>query len=124
MKILSILIVGYAGYLLGTSQLRISPKPAVLTVIAASILDGIVRFSLPHETIDHRLMPAATAWWSPAPMAIAIVETSGIWLPILIVNWAAVPTRIAVFVYILGAGTQAALTYFQPFDIMIVNDEI
>lgn len=120
MKIASILFVAYVGYVLGNSNLRVHPALTAATLAAAGILHGLVRLALPHDGIDR--MATAVAWsWSPGLVAIALVETAGIWMPTLAVPWAARPTRIAASGYIIGAATLGALVYYQPFDVVIVN---
>jgi hypothetical protein len=120
MKIASILFVAYAGYLLGTSDLRVHRVLTAVTAVAAVMLHGCVQVTLPHEEIDG-IAAVIVRSWSPGLIGIALVETAGIWTAVLAVPWAALPTRIAASGYITGAATQGALAYYQPFDTMIVN---
>jgi hypothetical protein len=120
MNIASILFLAYVGYLLGKSDLRVHPALTAVTVVAATILHGWVRLALPHEEIDG-IATAIARSWSPGLVAIALVETAGIWIAILAVPWAVLPTRIAASGYIMGAAIQGALAYYQPFDVVILN---
>jgi hypothetical protein len=120
MNIASILFLAYVGYLLGKSNLRVHPALTAVTVVAATILHGWVRLALPHEEIDG-IATAIARSWSPGLVAIALVETAGIWIAILAVPWAVLPTRIAASGYIMGAAIQGALAYYQPFDVVILN---
>jgi hypothetical protein len=52
------------------------------------------------------------------------LETVGIWLPVLLVSWGAIRTRITAAAYVVAAGTLGALAYYQPFDVVIVNGEV
>jgi|SRR6476661_2614216 len=121
MKIAVILWVAYIGYRLGRSDLRVRPALTVLTVLVATILHSLVQRVLPHAGIDLLATAAAWSWWSPGLVAIALLETSGIWIPVLIVHWAVPRTRIATFAYIVGAATLGALAFYRPFDVEIVN---
>lgn len=120
MKIANVLFVAYVGYALGKSDLRIRPVLTALTVLAAAMLHGLVQLALPHESIEG-IATAAASSWSPALVAIALLETAGIWLPALALPWAVLPTRIAASAYIMGATILGALVHYQPFDVVIVN---
>ena len=117
MKIASILFVGYVGYLLGKSDLRIRPVLTAATVVAATILHGVVQLALPHDDIE-RIATAVARSWSPGLVALALIETAGIWITVLAVPWAVLPTRIAASGYIMGAATQGALMHHYPFDVV------
>lgn len=81
-----------------------------------------MHLALPHEDIER--IATAVAWsWSPGLLVIALVETAGIWMPILAIPWAVLPTRIAASGYVMGAATLGALVHYQPFDKVIVNGE-
>ncbi len=124
MKIAVILWVAYIGYRLGRSDLRVRPALTVLTVLVATILQRLVHRVLPHTGIDLLATAVAWSWWSPGLAAIALLETSGIWIPVLIIHWAVPKTRIASFAYIVGAATLGALAFYRPFDVEIVNGNV
>jgi hypothetical protein len=115
------LFVAYVGYLLGKSDLRVSPAWSVVTVVTATILHGVVQLALPHEKIEE-IATAIAQSLSPGLVVIALVETAGIWIPVLAVPWAVLPTRIAASGYITGAAAQGALVHYQPFDVEIALD--
>jgi hypothetical protein len=80
MKIAGALFVAYIGYLLGRSDLRVRPALTAVTVLAAATLHVFVRLALPHEEIEQ--IATAAAWSSPpALVALALLETAGIWTP-------------------------------------------
>jgi hypothetical protein len=123
MKTASILFVAYVGYLLGRSDLRVRPALTAVTVLAAATLHVLVRVALPHEEVE-RIATAAAWSWSPALGAVALLETAGIWIPVLLVHWIVLRTRIAASAYIMGAATQGALVHYQPFDVVIMNGKV
>ena len=120
MKILSIVCVG-AGYRFGKLNARIRPKITALTVVLAVALHAFVRCALPHDVIEHY---AAADRWSPALVAVALLETAGIWAPMLLIPLAVLSARIAASAYVMGAATMGALVYYRPFDVVIMNGEI
>jgi len=124
MKILSILFVGWSGCRLGKADLRVEPVLISITVVCAAVLHALVRLALPHASIEWIADSAARSWWFPALAPVALLETSGIWLPVLIIRWAEDRTRIAASAYIIGAATQGALVCYYPFDVVIFNGEV
>ena len=122
MKIASIVFLAYVGYLLGKSDLRVHPALTAVTVVVATILHGCVQLVFPHVEIDGLATATAVARsWPPGVVAIALLETVGIWIAVLAVPWAVLPTRLAASGYIVGAAVQEALHYHEPFDVVIVN---
>jgi hypothetical protein len=120
MKIAGALFVAYIGYVLGRSDLRVRPALTAVTVLAAAALHVLVRLALPHEEIEQ--IATAAAWSSPpALVTIALLETAGIWTPVLAIHWTVLRTRIAAAAYIMGAAVLGALAYYRPFDVVIVN---
>jgi hypothetical protein len=120
MKIASLLFVTYIGYVLGRSDLRVRPALTAVTVLTAATLHVLVQEALPHEELEE--IATAAAWSWPLPLvAIVLLETAGIWIPVLVVHWTVLRTRIAASAFIMGAATLGALAYYQPFDAVIVN---
>jgi hypothetical protein len=124
MKIAGILVVVYVGYRLGRSDLRVHPGTTALTVLVAAFLHALVRLALPHDGIERIAAAVAWSWWSPVLVGVALLETSGLWIPVLLIRWTALRTRIAASAYIMGAATLGALTHYYPFDVEIWNGEV
>jgi hypothetical protein len=120
MKILVTLFVGYIGYRLGRTDLRLRPAQTALTIFVAAVLHLLVQRALPHETIE-RFASAAAVSWKLALLPIALLETAGIWIAVLAIPWAARETRIAASFYIMSAATLEILVFHQPFDVHPVN---
>ena len=116
MKIAVLLFVAYVGYALGRSDLRIRPALAAVTTLVAMILHGLVQLALPHDGIERIARAVAWSWSSPTLVVVALVETVGMWIPVLVLHWAALRTRIWAAAYIKGAATLEAFTFYQPFD--------
>jgi hypothetical protein len=114
-QIAFILFVAYVGYALGKSDLRIDPVLTAVTVVVAVILHGTWQLALPHphRGIDWVARAVARAQ-SPALVAVALVETVGIWLPVLVIQWVALRTRIWTAAYIIGAATIGAFAHYAP----------
>lgn len=108
------LFVAYVGYALGKSDLRIHPALTAVTVVVAVILHGAWRLALPHEGIDS--IGRAVAWppHFPILVAVALVETAGIWIPVLLIEWVAVRTRMWAAAYIIAAATLGARLHYGP----------
>jgi hypothetical protein len=108
------LFVGYIGYALGKSNLRIHRTLAAVTVVVAVILHGTWQLTLPHERID--AIARAVAWppLVPTLVTIALVETAGIWAPVVLVHWAAARTRIWAAAYIVAAASFGTVAHYGP----------
>jgi hypothetical protein len=109
-----ILFVAYVGYGLGKSELRIRPSLTAVTVVVAVILHGIWQLALPHEGIDRIAQAIAGSPQSLSLVTVTLVETAGIWIPLLIIHWAALRTRMWVAAYIVGAASVGAFAYYGP----------
>jgi len=121
MKILSIICVAWAGYRLATSDLRVRSKLTMLTVLLAVVLHTAVWFALPHDVIE----PYANAHrWSPVLIPIAMLETVGIWVPVIFIPWAERSIRVVATAYLVGAAAMGALSYYQPFETLITNGRV
>lgn len=116
MKILPLLLIGYSGYLLGKSEVRLRPIPAIATVVLAVILHGVVRLALPHEAIERFADQYAWSAWSIVFLGVALLETVGAWSTVLLIPWASIETRVSMTVYLIGAATLGAFAYYEPFD--------
>jgi hypothetical protein len=108
-----ILFVAYVGYALGKSDLRIHSVLTIVTAVVAVILHGMWQLALPHQGIDWIARTVGLSQ-SPTLMPVALVETAGIWIPVLVIHWAALRTRIWAAAYIIGAATLGALAYYGP----------
>ena len=115
-EIAIILFVTYVSYALGKSDLRLHPALTAVTVVVAVILHGIWQLALPHEGIDSIARAVARLPESLNLMAVAVVETAGIWIAVLVVHWAALRTRIWAAGYIVGAATVGAFANYASFD--------
>lgn len=109
-----VLFVAYVGYALGKSDLRIRPALTAITVVLAAILHWAWQLALPHEEIDLIARAVARRPNFPTLAAVAIVETAGIWLPVLVIDWVAVRTRIWGSAYIIAATTLGAFANYGP----------
>jgi hypothetical protein len=113
-EIAIVLFVAYVGYALGKSDLRIHPALTAVTVVVAVILHGIWQLALPHEGIEGIARTIARSPQSPSLVTVAVVETAGIWIPVLVIHWAALRTRIWAAAYIIGAATVGAFASYAP----------
>jgi hypothetical protein len=55
---------------------------------------------------------------------VAGLETLGLWLPVLVIPWGALQTRVAAAAYLIAAGTVGALVYYYPFDGIVMNGQV
>ena len=115
-QIAIILFVAYVGYALGKSDLRIRPALTAVTVVVAVIVHGIWQLALPHQGIDGLAKAIGRSPEPEALVGIALVETAGIWVPVLTIRWAAWRTRTWSAAYIIGAATLGAFGYTPSFD--------
>jgi hypothetical protein len=113
-EIAIVLLVAYVGYALGKSDLRIHFALTAVTVVIAVILHGMWQLTLPHQGIDWIARAVARSPQSPTLVAVALVETAGIWIAVLVIHWAALRTRIWAAAYIIGAATVGAFAYYAP----------
>src|SRR5262245_23718265 len=95
LKIAALLFVAYVGYALGRVDLRIHLARTAVTVLVAMILHGLVQLALPHEGIERIARAAAASLLKePTFVLVALVETTGIWVSVLGIRWAALRIRI------------------------------
>jgi hypothetical protein len=117
LKIAAPLFVAYVGYALGKADLQIHLARTAVTVLVAMILHGLVQLALPHDGIER--IARAAAWsllTEPTFVIVALLETAGIWVSVLVIHWAALRTRLWAAAYIIGAATLGALVFYEPFD--------
>jgi membrane protease YdiL (CAAX protease family) len=113
-EIAIVLFVAYVGYALGKSDLRIDPVLTAVTVVVAIILHGVWQLALPHGALEWIARAVARSPQSLPLVQIALVETAGIWIPVLVFHWAAPRTRLWAAAYIIGAATIGAFAYYLP----------
>src|ERR1700680_4142622 len=119
LKPLGIALVVVAGFVIGASRPTVNERVAALTVDAALILHTLMKLALPHVGIEDL---AARAGGSLLVL-IALLETVGLWLPVLLLRWSGVRTRAWVAAYLAGAALLAAAAYYFPFDVVLNNGE-
>ena len=108
-----ILFVAYVGYALGKSDLRIRPVLTAVTVVVAVMLQGVWQLALPYEEIDLIARAVAHSPQSPTLATVALVESAGVWISVLLIRWAALRTRVWAAAYFIGAGTFGALAHYE-----------
>ena len=57
-----------------------------------------------------------------AVFLIAAGEAAGLWVPVLLVPWAQFRARLAATAYVLAAVTLAAVYFYFPFDLVIIDE--
>ena len=108
------LFVAYVGYALGKSDLLLDPMLTAVTGVVALILHGTWQLALPHRGIDWIAAAVARPPQSPTMVAVALVESAGIWLPVLLIHWAPLRTRLWAMAYVIGAAAVGAFAYYAP----------
>jgi hypothetical protein len=113
-EIVIVLFVSYVGYALGKSDLHINPTLTAVTAMVAVMLHGIWQLVLPDEGFEWVGRAVARPPQSPIMMAIALIETAGIWISVLAIRWAARRARIWAAVSVIGAATVGAFAHYAP----------
>jgi hypothetical protein len=109
----AILFVAYAGYALGKSDWQIHPMLTPVMVVVAVMLQGVWQLALPYEEIDVIARAVARSPQSPTLATVALVEIAGIWVPVLVIRWVALRTRVWAAAFIVGAGTFGAFAHYE-----------
>ena len=114
-----------SGFGLAQSTFRVDIRVAILTALLAAIAQAGLRFVLPHEVIERMAQSHLyDASGQIRVMALVIVETAGLLLPVASMPWTCLSSRAWTTLYVLGAGFLAAATYYFPFDVVIVDGKV
>ena len=125
LKLIGLLATVAAGFGLGRATFTIRVRMAILTAVLAAAAQASLQIALPHAEIER--IAQAQLYAAPGQIvlfALAVIETIGLLLPVVVMPWAGVPPRLCATVYVLGASLVAAATYYFPFDVVILNGEV
>jgi hypothetical protein len=84
MKLVTVVFIAWLGYRLGTSEWRVRSSFLVLTAALACVFHAVLRIVLPHAAIEAF---ASETSWSMLLVPVAILETFGVWMPVLVIPW-------------------------------------
>src|SRR5438105_3319069 len=125
LKLISLVATIGGGYGFGRTAFKLHVRMAILTGLLAAIAQASLKLVLPHDAIEQIAQSQRyTASGQIVLMAVAIVETAGLLFPIALVPWTTPSSRSCATLYVLGAAFLAAATYYFPFDVVIINDEV
>ena len=115
-----------AGFGLGRREFQIDRRLALLTLVVAAIAHAAVKLTLPHRAIEDYAREAGvydTNGWIVLS-GVALLETSGLWLPAALMRWSDASTRARVTIYIGATAILSAAVFYFPFGVLIVNNEV
>jgi hypothetical protein len=125
LKLIGLIGTVAAGFGLGRAPFKVRVRIAVPTALLAAVVQTSLKIALPHDAIDKIAQSQLNGAWGQIIMfALAMIETAGVLLPVVLMPWAGVTTRTWATVYVLGAAVLAAATYYFPFDVVIVNGQV
>jgi hypothetical protein len=125
LKLTGLVATVAGGFGLGRTTAKVHVRVAILTALLAAFAHAGLKLVLPHDAIEQlaqsQLLPVSG---QIVLMALAIVEMAGVLFPVALTPWAAVSIRAWATLYLLGAAFLAAATFYFPFDVVIMNDEV
>ena len=125
LKLIGLIATLAGGFGLGRTTVKVNVLVAILTALVAAFIQAGLKPLLPHDAIERLAQRHLyTASGQLVLMAIALVETAGLLLPVALLPWTVLSSRAWATLYTLGAAFLAAATYYFPFDVVIINDEV
>ena len=120
LKPLSLVLLVLAGYQLRAARAKLDADVAAATVFAALVCHVMLQLLLPHSAID----AMAVRRTLDVLILAGLVETAGLWLPVLVLRWTGLRARIWSAVWIAAVGIEATALFYFPFDAVILNGEL
>ena len=112
--------------MVGLSSRQIKPSGSTQLALTTRVwlcLQIVLEACLLHEALERFASDVAWSASSIALVGVALIETVGMWAPVLAIPWASIGARLAVSGCFVGASIIAAETYYHPFDVVIINDK-
>jgi len=124
LKPIVLLVMGAAGWALGRTRPAVNLPFLALTLFAAVTAHSMMQSAF----VESRLHDALGDPRDDANEAIVILiaagEAVGLWVPFLVVPWARFSARIWASLYAIGAATAAALYFYFPFDLVVIDEAL
>jgi len=124
LKVAALLAMGVAGWALGRRRPAVNLLMIALAVFAAVTAHSGMQAAFVDGRLDLRLGDPRTGTFEGVIVLIAAGEAVGLWVPFLLVPWARFSARVWLAVYSLAAATIAAVYFYFPFDLVILNDAL
>jgi len=117
-RIAGLVFVMIAGGLLARTRWQIRRAPAAIAFSIALVGYVALQAVSPVEALEDA---AASASWSWVAGLVGLAESAVLWLPIALFPWSTPSIRAATAAWIIGSALQAAVVFYRPFDVVVVN---
>lgn len=112
-----------AGWALGRGRPAVNIAFLVLTVFGAISAHSTIQWAFLDGRLDTVLGDPREDGLAPIAILVAAGEACGLWAPFLLIPWAKFGARAALAFYALAASVLAALAFYFPFDVEILQSE-
>jgi hypothetical protein len=118
---IALVVMGLTGWSLGRTRPAVNLPFLALTLFAAVTAHSTMQSAF----VETRLHDAVGDPREDANAAVVVLiaagEAAGLWVTFLLVPWTRFSARCWASLYMLGAATAAALAFYFPFDMVILD---
>jgi hypothetical protein len=118
------LIAGGAGWALARSRPRSEIPASIMTAFAAVTAHSALQWAFVDNPRLDSVLGDPREKGEGLVVLIAAGEAVGLWLPLLLIPWAQMASRVAAVLFVLAAVTMAALYFYFPFDPVVISKEL
>ena len=119
MLIASLVVIGVAGWGMARARPKIELVMLVFAMFGAVSVHSAIQYAFVDARMDSVFGDPRTGGMAALLIPIAIAETTGLWLPFILIGWAQMSVRLWMAVYVIGTAMLAAVYYDVPFDPII-----
>jgi hypothetical protein len=123
LKPIVLVVMGAAGWALGRSRPAVNLPFLALTLFAAVTAHSMMQSAFVEARL-HEALGDPRDGNEAVVILIAAGEAVGLWVPFLVVPWARFSARIWASLYAIAAATAAALYFYFPFDLLVIDEKL
>jgi hypothetical protein len=124
LKPIVLVVIAAAGWALGRTRPAVNLPFLALTLFAAVTAHSMMQAAFVEARLHDRLGDPRDGANEAVVVLIAAGEAVGLWVPFLAVPWVRFRARVWGSLYALGAATAAALYFYSPFDLVVINENL
>jgi hypothetical protein len=119
-----LLAIAASGWAIGRTRPKVDIMMTIMAVFAAVTAQSGWEWAFIEEGFDAVFGDPRRDGGSWRVFPIAACEGAGLWLPVMLVPWAAWRARLLGGVYTLTAATMAAIYLYFPFDLVLIPEAL
>ena len=125
LNVLCVMAIGVSGWAIGRARPAINLPVVVLTLFAAITAHSAMQWAFLEGRMDVVFGDPRRDASFAVVVLIAAAEAVGLWVPILVLPWAAgIAARVFAAVFALAASTLAASYHYAPFDLVVIRADL